>query len=257
LRNIIDPVPTTGKEEAPFHFLAPKTATYYRSKAFVSQVNINPLIAASAPLFFLIETIQSLDTPPDIKKLHSDLTHELNAFVHQAIAYEYHMDIILAARYVMSLWIDQIILNTAWGKQSIWKNIKLTDTQIDADKNSPFFLLLKHCLQEPARYLCLLELFYLCLSLGFVDHGVVTESNHTNMVVHTRDYLFETIIKQREGYSKRLEVGIPTKKALPGFSFRPVVRLGILLTFISALIITYFWLNTLLDIPIHFVPGGS
>ncbi len=236
-------------EENAFNFLVPKTVTYYRSKAFVSQIGINPLIAASAPLFFLIEKIQTLEIEPDIEKLHRDLIHEVNAFEHQAGANGYRSYIVLAARYVLCSWIDQMILDTAWGaKNQRWMKCRLTDPQ-EAEKESPFFLLINRCLQEPTVYIDLLELFYLCLSLGFMANNLLLES-HKMKISEMRDYLFEVISKQHEGYSKRLEVDITTPNTQKRFSLKPLFRISIALFAIAALITTYVFLNKDLEAPI-------
>src|SRR5205823_5465266 len=143
-----------------------RSETYYRSKAFVSQIGINPLVAASAPLFFLIEQIKALKQIPDINKLHENPLHEINAFENQAQSYEYRAYIIHTARYVLCLWIDQTVLQTTWGEKCGWEKIQLADLA-ESEQDNPFYSLLNRCIKEPAIYIDLLELFYLCLSLGF------------------------------------------------------------------------------------------
>lgn len=250
---IIDPkLPT---EETSSNFLVPKVATYYRSKAFVSQVGINPLIAASAPLFFLIEKIHSLDTAPDIEKLYEDLIHEINAFEHQAAANGYRPYVILAARYVMCLWIDQTILKTSWGAHSQWQKISISDTH-ETEKDSPFFLLINRCLQEPDIYIDLLELFYLCLSLGFVENSISLKLNSTK-ITQTRDYLFEIISKKREEYSKHLEIDNLAKETHKKFSLQAFIRPSMLIFSAILLITTYFTLNTHLNAPLNGVISSS
>jgi type VI secretion system protein ImpK len=246
--DIIEPKFVT--EESAFNFLIPKTTTFYRSRAFVSQIGINPLIAASAPLFFLIETIQALDTAPDIKKLHSDLVHEINAFEHQAGMKGYRPYVVLAARYALCSWIDQIVLNTSWGDQQnkLWEKLRLTDAK-ESEQESPFFLLINRCLQEPSIYIDLLELFYLCLSLGFMGNKIALDTNKTK-IAETRDYLFEIISRQREGYSKRLEIGSTTEDTPKPTSIKPWVRLGVAMLAITILAASYISLNKSLETPI-------
>lgn len=241
--------PKSNLEDTSFHFLTPKVETYYRSKAFVSQVNINPLIAASAPLFFLIEKIQTLYKAPDLNRLHNDLMHEIKAFEHQAQVHGYRPYIILAARQVISLWTDQIILSKPWGENSQWEKMHLADNQ-GPDQDNGFYLLLSRCLQEPTLYIDLLEFFYLCLSLGFQGStSLPSEANNFRMT-EARNCLFETIHKERIGFLKQLEVDVstpnkPRKNFLNRLWLRPsiVIMMGLLLVGI------YFMLNTYLDAP--------
>jgi type VI secretion system protein ImpK len=250
---IIDP--NQVKEESPFNYLVPKVATYYRSKAFVSQVNINPLIAASAPLFFLIEKIRSLQEAPDSEKLHNDLIHEINAFEHQAQANGYRSYVILAARYVLCLWIDQTILNTSWSENVEWEKMRLTDNQ-ETDKGNPFYLLVNRCLQDATIYIELLELFYLCISLGFQVNSPSLELNSIRLT-ETRDCLFEVINRHREGYSKRLEVAAAAHSPRKNFSFRPLLRPAVIIFSAFILVCSYFILNTNLETPMSGVVNST
>lgn len=250
-REIAEPtLPATAEEISPQQFLIPKASTYYRSKAFVSQVSINPLIAASAPVFFLIERIQSLDSAPDIEKLHADLTHEMHAFAHQAAAHGYRPYMILVARYVLSAWIDQTIFNAPWGKHIDWEKRQFTDAP-ETEKN-PFFLLLNRCLQEPTVYLDVLELFYLCMSLGCTGNDNSTEPHHTQLA-QAREYLFETIRAERKEHSNLLEIHTPTEtqETFTHFSLRSYIRSGIAVGMMLLFMTTYFVLHLQLEDAIH------
>lgn len=234
-------------DEGAMNFPLHASETYYRSRAFVSQIGINPLIAASAPLFFLIEQIRHLKNTPDIHKLHQDFMHEVQAFEHQAQSHDYKSYIIMAARYVLCLWIDQTILNTAWGEKSGWKKIRLTDIS-ESEEENPFYLLLNRCIKEPAIYIDLLELFYVCLSLGF-EATRKTNSSEANSfrITETRDHLFEMIRKQKEHHQTQLEVDTTEKKSKPLFTLRSLFKPGIL--FLACLLLTgiYLGLNHHLD----------
>src|SRR5579871_4241228 len=133
--------------------LIQRVQPYYRSKAFVSQIGINPLIAATAPVFFLIEKFQQANIVPDLVALHDDLIHEIKAFENHAQTHGYKSQTVLAARYILCLWTDEMILNTPWGKNGGWTNFLLA--QIDHKRHThekSFFALLEHCLQDMPTY---------------------------------------------------------------------------------------------------------
>lgn len=241
--------PKSTLENPSFHFLAPVVETYYRSKAFVSQTNINPLIAASAPLFFLIEKIQNLYSAPDVNRLRDDLIHEIRAFEHQAQVHGYRPYMILAVRHVISLWADQTILSKPWGESCQWEKIQLPDNQ-GPDQENAFYLLLSRCLQEPTLYLDLLELFYLCLSLGFQGTTALPSEANNFRIAEARNCLFETIHKQRIDFSKQLEVDTSsTPKPHKNFSSRSFLRPSIVILMGLFLTGVYIMLNTYLDAP--------
>ncbi len=211
-------------DEGAMNFPLHASETYYRSRAFVSQIGINPLIAASAPLFFLIEQIRHLKNTPDIHKLHQDFMHEVQAFEHQAQSHDYKSYIIMAARYVLCIWIDQTILNTAWGEKSGWKKIRLTDIS-ESEEENPFYLLLNRCIKEPAIYIDLLELFYVCLSLGF-EATRKTNSSEANSfrLTETRDHLFEMIQRQKKHCPTQLEIDTTEKIHKSSFTIKSLLK---------------------------------
>jgi len=225
--------------------LARKTQSYYRSKAFVSQSGINPLITAAAPLFYLAEKFQSLEYSPGLVKLHEDLTHELKAFENQAQSYGYRVNFVLAAQLIMSLWVDEMVLCTRWGRESDWGKYSLTETtQTDNTENKSFFFVLKHCLQDPTTYIDLLELLYLCLSLGFEGEYRHQDRGYI-LLAEIRDTLFHTIQRHRGEVYKQLEItsAAPEEPQPEKFLSRFIGRVLLLSITIAAIIAGYCLLN--------------
>lgn len=232
---ISEPKPTL--EPAPIHYLAPKTTTYYRSKAFVSQVGVNPLAAAASPLFFLIEKIKSLQDAPDIDKLHDDLSHEIKAFEHLAQARNYPSYVISAASFALCLWIDETVLNTAWGEHSGWQRKKLVPNN-EIPHENPFFALLNRCLQNPTLYTDLLELFYLCMSFG-LQGDFRQENNGQYKLTEIRDQLFDTLCQQRDQFCRQLTIDAAlvtavTQTSLLKLLLRPILTALTLATLVGS-----------------------
>jgi type VI secretion system protein ImpK len=72
------------------------------------------------------------------------------------------------ARYVLCAALDEAVLSTPWGSGGDWsKQSLLITVHNEAWGGEKIFRLLDHCLQSPRERLHLLELLYLCLSLGF------------------------------------------------------------------------------------------
>jgi len=104
------------------------THSYYRSKLFTAETDLNSLIAAAAPLFSLIGFITTLPTRPDINQLHQDLCHEIKSFEHLAQQQGYRSQLILAARYCLCALIDEVIQTSPWGETSTWSIQNLLTT---------------------------------------------------------------------------------------------------------------------------------
>ena len=74
------------------------THGYYRSRAYTSNTNINPLLAACDQLFSLVANLKDVELPDDSEKLLQDLAHEIRAFEHTAQLANYDQNMIVSAR---------------------------------------------------------------------------------------------------------------------------------------------------------------
>lgn len=140
----------------------------YHSQAFDINTTINALVAAAAPLLTIATQLREQRQPPELILLHSSLCHEIKAFENKARASGYRTPIILAARYFLCALIDEIILTTTWGNHSRWEQHNLLRTfQRESVGDERFFLILERSCEDPKLHMDLLELGYLCLSLGY------------------------------------------------------------------------------------------
>jgi type VI secretion system protein ImpK len=77
-------------------------------------------------------------------------------------------DTALVARYILCCAIDEGILSTPWGIASGWAHRSLLRLfHNEANGGDRFFSLLEHAITHQHECRDLLELFYLCLSMGF------------------------------------------------------------------------------------------
>ena len=110
----------------------------------------------------------------------------------------------MAARYVICTFLDETVLRTPWGSEGIWSTQSLLSTfHNETWGGEKFFLILDRMLQEPARNLDILELMYICLSLGFEGRFGVLDNGRTKLV-EVQDNLFRTIRMQRGDFEREL-----------------------------------------------------
>lgn len=129
---------------------------------------LNPLVQAAAPLLVLAGRLRGQVSQADVDALRRQTTHEIRAFEDRARASSVPPEDILAARYAMCTVIDEAVMNTPWGAQSGWSAQSLLVTfHREASGGEKFFQILDRISADPSRYLSLLELFYICLALGF------------------------------------------------------------------------------------------
>jgi type VI secretion system protein ImpK len=79
------------------------------------------------------------------------------------------MALLRPAHYALCASIDEVVLNTPWGATGFWAAQPLVATfHHGAEDPDRFFDQLRQVRQNPDRFLPLIELMYLCLSLGFM-----------------------------------------------------------------------------------------
>jgi len=75
---------------------------------------------------------------------------------------------VMAARYVLCTVVDEAVVTTPWGNESEWSQMSLLSSfHNETFGGEKFFQLLDRLSKNPVKHLPMLELMYLCLSLGF------------------------------------------------------------------------------------------
>lgn len=165
---------------------------------------LNPITGAATTLIALLPQLRESAHHPDPASLFKHIGNELKEFEATARAKGESPDNVLAARYVLCTAIDETVLNTPWGSQSVWA----TQTLLSKFHNETwggekFFHLLDRLIQEPARNLHLLELMYLCMALGFEGKYRVQERGRAE-VERIQDNLYQAIRAQRGDFERSL-----------------------------------------------------
>ena len=131
-------------------------------------IGLNPLVRAASPLLLLAGQLRGSVSPMDVEGLRRHALEEIRRFEEHARSAGVPNEIVLAARYVLCAQLDEAVLSTPWGSQSEWAQHPLLVTlHREAWGGEKFFEMLDRISQDPAKYLDLMELQYLCLALGF------------------------------------------------------------------------------------------
>lgn len=130
---------------------------------------LSPLAEAAAPLLALLASLRNLSTTPDPGALRSRAMLALRQFEQKARALGVPREQLRAAHYTLCASLDDVVLNSPWGSRGAWSAQSLVSTfHHEVRSGERFFDLLKQLRQHPGRYLPVLELMYLCLSLGLM-----------------------------------------------------------------------------------------
>jgi len=164
----------------------------------------NPLVAAAGPLLMLGATVGSMVYQADVEGLRRKAVESVQAFEMQARAADIDPNDVTVARYVICTFLDSAIFQTPWGGQNVWGSRSLLLTfHNEAHGGEKFFTILERMRQDPARYLNLLELQYICLALGFQGKYRL-EANSRAVVQMLQDDLYRLIRQRNPGIGAEL-----------------------------------------------------
>jgi type VI secretion system protein ImpK len=163
-----EPAPNYQPAPAVPRGAAPAAAGRAASMNEFLTTGINPLVQAATPLLVLAGRLRGQVAQADIDALRRQTTQEIRAFEDRARDAGVPPEDILASRYALCTVIDEAVMNTPWGAQSGWASQSLLVTfHKEASGGEKFFQVLERVSGEASRYVSLLELLYVCLSLGF------------------------------------------------------------------------------------------
>ena len=161
----------------------------------------NPILQAAVPLLVLAGRLRGQIANADIESLRRQCVQEVRDFEDRCRRASVPDADVLAARYALCTVLDEAVLNTPWGAQSGWAGQSLLVTfHRETQGGEKFFQLLERLLGEPQRYLALLELWYVCLSLGFEGRYRLDERGASRLADVRRDLYLR--IEQLRGGSE-------------------------------------------------------
>jgi len=163
----------------------------------------NPLISSASSLLSLVSKLRNLAFHDRVDELQMRLVREMTAFENHALQKGATEKEIMAGRYFICSLIDETVMNTPWGNQSNWSQQSLLSrfyTESWGGEN--FFQLLEKMKQQPSQHLSLLELAYLCLSMGFEGKYRVSNDREGLRIIERLRHELYDIINRTRGESK-------------------------------------------------------
>lgn len=185
-------------------------SSYYRSHLYTSYHGINPLVTAAHPLLSIIDRLQlsrSVETDSDF---YSNLQYELKVFEGRSINSNYEEETVFIAHFLLSACINEIL-----HERENFSTFKKLMPPSETNEQSPdiqFFEILEKIIDKPDHYLDLLELIYLCLSLGF--EGKYRQKEHEKLQELIGN-LYQTISSRRKNTEKKLFETNSTQNQIP------------------------------------------
>ena len=162
----------------------------------------SPLATAAAPLLVLMSQLRGLPSHADVNGLHQQVIARVQKFEAEAMAANIAPQHVASARYAICTALDETVLSTPWGSESVWSTHSLLTTfHQEAWGGEKFFQILDRLKVDVMANIDLLEVMYLCLSLGFEGKFKIQERGQAQ-IASVRDELYR-LIRQARGEIER------------------------------------------------------
>lgn len=170
-----------------------------------STVNgLNPIVNAASTLLAVFSKTREALTHPNVGGLHQQLDREIKAFDSNARAAGVKEDNVLVSRYLLCTILDEAVLNTPWGAESAWNQRTLLGSfHNETAGGEKFFAILERLRQSPGENIDVIELIYICLSLGYEGKFRIVSRGRDHLE-QLRDDLFHVIRSHRGEYEREL-----------------------------------------------------
>jgi type VI secretion system protein ImpK len=163
---------------------------------------VNPVVDAAATLLALATRLRRARQPQNVGALRERVIAELKVFEQKIRAQSLATNLIRAAHYAVCATIDDIVLNSPWGSQSLWTQQSLLSTfHTDVAGGDRFFDVLSSLQSDPAKNISVLELLFVCLSLGFEGRYRVHPRGASELA-RVQENLYH-VIRQYRGEAER------------------------------------------------------
>lgn len=165
----------------------------------------NPILAAANPLLMTLQTLRTASPPSDIIDLRNKLIETLKEFDSACTKGRVSDLDGKIANYALCAVVDECVQMTPWGGTANWaQQSLLIHFHRENWGGEKFFDLLNRIAGTPAKYPALLELFYVCLALGFMGRFHLDGAAGRQSVADLREKLFQLIRQGRPEVDRTL-----------------------------------------------------
>jgi type VI secretion system protein ImpK len=201
-RTVIRPVPGGRRSAAPSTDGPVRDALHPAVPAADSTegaaVGVNPLVAAASPLLQLMARLRNTLNQPDPGDLRERAVLAIRGFEQRVRDLGLPMEQLRPAHYALCASLDDVVLNTPWGSSGIWDTRSLVSTfHQEVRSGDRFFDLLAQMRQNPGKFLPVIELMYLCMSLGFQGRYRLSPRGPAELD-RLREETYALIVRQRQ-----------------------------------------------------------
>ncbi len=166
----------------------------------------HPVISAAAPLLSLLSGLRNLLTVPDPARLRDHTVNEVRRYEQTLRNAKVPLETIRTSHYALCATVDDIVQNTPWGSRGPWADASLVATfHQEVRSGNRFFELLTRLSQAPGKSLPVIELMYICMSLGMQGRYRLSPRGPAELD-RVREETYLIILRQRGAAEPELSV---------------------------------------------------
>lgn len=156
------------------------------------------LAAAAAPLLQLMARLRNTANAPDSGDLYQRTVRQIRVFEQEAREKGVPLEQLRPAHYALCASLDDIVLSTPWGSSGTWGQRSLVSTfHQEVRSGERFFDVLKQMCDNPGRFLPVIELMYICMSLGFMGRYRLSRRG-VGDISRIREETYAVIVRQKK-----------------------------------------------------------
>jgi type VI secretion system protein ImpK len=156
------------------------------------------LTAAAGPLLQFMARLRNTVNPPDSGDLYQRTVRQIRMFEQETRDKGIPLEQLRPAHYALCASLDDVVLNTPWGNSGTWAERSLVSTfHQEVRSGERFFDVLKQMCDNPGKFLPVIKLMYLCMSLGFVGQYRLSRRG-VGDINRIREETYAVIIRQQQ-----------------------------------------------------------
>lgn len=150
------------------------------------------LADAGEECFMLILQLRAAAEFGSVERLRENIHRLLDHFERRAKQMNYSQEEISTAKFAIVAFMDETILASQWSQKEQWLSHTLGMALFNRmDSGEEFFRRLAELMKAPKNNAALLEVFYLCMALGFRGKYLVFEQEKLGLI---KDDLYKTLV---------------------------------------------------------------
>jgi type VI secretion system protein ImpK len=166
----------------------------------------SPIVTAAAPLLSLVARMRNVVTVPDPASLRDNAIQEMRRFEKTLRDRKLPIEQIRLSHYALCASIDDVVQNTPWGSRGPWADASLVSTfHQEVRAGERFFDLLEQLRQNLGTFLPVVELMYLCMSLGMQGRYRLSARGPAELD-RVREETYVAIMRQRRPVERGLSI---------------------------------------------------